>query len=448
MKTTLLTLLLLVSKNSYAKTCADVKFQSAGQCSDLKVYFDLSQCDIGKKQVEAKVECKKKSASASYTYDNRKWTVKYSFKEGKWGNSEWLQSSPITEKSKGIESVAEFKPAVTNFPSERAIAQEKKSIDYKFSGYFDFRYNSVENNDNPNVAHSGQPESGFSVEEAALYLNAQTSDFSFYLDLPLRRDKTAAGVSETNQLVLGADRAQAYIKIGLKENLNLTLGQFDTPYGVELNDSKDRVFVKTGLLYDYALPVTHTGVSIDGAYNSISYRLLAANSGNKGSFGNTATGDNQTEVGVTVGYSHDAIRSQVGYLSRAIEDSNDEKGGTRDLIDVTFGFNWGNAALDFEWASVNNDNKATKKNGSVFMFLPTYKINDQFLLGLRYEMLTDDAGATDLFEDADSIGLSAHWKHSEHLQFRSEFIKLNYNTQSGGTEGDQTRLTFTSLFSF
>lgn len=449
MKTTALLLLFLFSLSIQAQSstpsCAEASYEPVSNCAELKVYFNLHKCGLDKKQVEAQVECKKKTAEASFSFENRKWSVQFGFKEGKWGSSEW----------KKISAVREFQPSgaavTTQAPTEvknRDIAQEKKPIDLKWSGYFDFRFNSIENKDNPNVTHSGQPESGFSIEEAALGLQAQLADMSFVLDLPIRRDKTAAGVSETSQLTVGADRAQAYIKMSPAENLNLTLGQFDTPYGVELNDSKDRVFVRTGLLYDYALPVTHTGVSIDGMIHSVSYRVLAANSNNKGSFGNTATGENQTEVGATLGYSSDVIRTQVGYLTRAIEKSNDEKGGKRDLFDVTFGFNFKQASFDFEYATVSNDNKAGKKSGSAFLFLPTYKINDKALVGLRFEKVTDDVGATGLFEDGDSLGATFHYKLNDHVQLRTEFVKFNYNTQSGGTEGEQSRFTLTSLFSF
>jgi len=451
MKTILWVLVLLISHQVQAKTCADVKSESGESCSDLKVYFDLKKCNLDQKKVEAQVNCKKNTATASYANGKYSWSVNFKLKEGRWGSSEWKQVGPVAEKkiSEVVQAPIE-KPqqAVLAQPVAREIAQEKKSVDFNFSGYFDFRFNSIENNDNPNFTHSGRPESGFSIEEAALYISAQATDFSFFLDLPVRREKTADGISESNQLDLGLDRAQAYVKVPLKENLFLTLGQFDTPYGVELNDSKDRIFMKTGLLYDYALPVTHTGVSVDGSVNSLSYRVLAANSNNKGSFGDTASGDNQTEFGGTLGFSNENLRSQIGYITRSINESNGEKGGTRSMLDVTFGFNWKDAAFDFEWASVQNDNKGTKKNGTAFMFLPTYKFNDQFLMGLRFELLKGGVDASSTFEDADSIGLSAHWKLNDNLQFRTEVIKFNYNTQSGGAEGDQTRVTLTSLFSF
>jgi len=445
MKTTVLLFFLFLTIKTHAqvqpKTCADVSYKSVSDCANLKVFFNLKKCGLEKAPVEAQVECKKKSAEASYSTDNRTWKVQFAFKEGKWGNPEWKESSPVNEE----------RPVFSQETTEvkkREIAQEKKPVDLKWGGYFDFRFNSIENKSNPFITHSGQPESGFSIEEAALGLQAQVSDMSFVLDLPIRREKTTAGVSEDSNLILGADRAQAYIKMSLVEDLNLTLGQFDTPYGVELNDSKDRVFVRTGLLFDYALPVTHTGVSLDGRVQSMSYRILAANSNNKGSYGNTATGENQTEVGATVGYSSDVIRAQVGYLTRAIEKSTGEKGGKRDLVDVTFGFNVMQASFDFEWASVSNDNKASKKSGSAFLFLPTYKINDKVLLGLRYEKVTDDVSATGLFEEGDSMGLTVHYKLNDHVQFRSEFVEFNYNTQSGGTEGEQSRVTLTSLFNF
>lgn len=418
-------------------------------CSNLKVNLDLSKCQTSKKNVEAKVECKKNTAKAIYADDKKKWVINFKLKEGKWGSSVWKQAGPVIEE-KIIESsqVQTLKPQPEPPQVVREIAQSKNLISYKLNGYFDFRFNSIENNDNPNVTHSGRPESGFSIEEAAFYATVEATDFSFFIDIPVRREKSADGQSTSNQLVLGSDRAQAYVKVPLKENLSITLGQFDTPYGVELNDSKDRVFMKTGLLYDFALPVTHTGVSFDGSWKSLNYKVLAANSNNRGSFATATEGDHQAEYGATLGYSNDYLRSQVGYLSRAINKSTGQSGGSRSLLDVTFGFNWLSASFDFEYASVRNDNMTSKKNGSAIMFLPTFKFTDNFLLGLRFETLNDGAAGTTTFEDANSMGFSAHWKMNDNLQFRSEVIKFNYNTQSGGIEGDQTRLTFTSLLSF
>jgi predicted porin len=237
--------------------------------------------------------------------------------------------------------------------------------------------------------------------------------------------------------------------------LNLTAGQFDTPYGVELNDSKDRVFAKTGLLYDYALPVTHTGLLIDKSFSSTNFKILLANSNNKGSLGSSADGDNHFEAGLTLGFSNENYRAQLGYLSRKIKKADDTHGGQRSLVDLTLGATWGVFSIDLEWAQVTNDRKNTltpsdsadkEDPGQVFLILPTVKLGDSCLLGLRYENLDNDPASAN-FEKANSTGLTAHYTLNENFKLRTEFTKTEYETLSGA-KGDQTRGSILGLFSF
>lgn len=324
---------------------------------------------------------------------------------------------------------------------------ETSGLSFKFNGYLDMRMNAINNKDNPLAGSSGNPESGFSLEEAALYIKANQSDFNIFVDLPVRREKNAAEVSNNNNLTLGLDRAQAYMQFLLSNQTNVIVGQFDTPYGVEVNDSKDRIFAKTGLLYDYTLPITHTGVMYSGSLDSVTFRALMANSNNKGSLGSSATGDNQYEYGVTAGITNEKFRAQLGFLTRAISKANGDSGGKRDLIDLSFGTSAGRLSLDFEWAQVDNDIKADKESGDVFMILPTFKMTEKLTLGLRFESLNNDVGATGVFEKANSFGLTGHWTYNDFIKFRAEWLQNNYEAASGD-DGSQTRWTLMSQFVF
>ena len=321
-----------------------------------------------------------------------------------------------------------------------------KSLSYKFSGYLDMRMNAIDNDENPNTASSGNPESGFSIEEAALYALAEGNDFSLFLDLPLSREEVNS-VSNTNELVLGEDRAQAYLKLLLKNNINLIMGQFDSPYGVEANDSKDRLFAKTGLLYDHAIPVTHTGVSLEATMDQVMWKLLVANSNNKGSLGSSPNEDNQYEYGFAFGFNNEKLKTQIGYLTRPIEKNPGAGNGSRNMIDLMLGVKFEKVILDFEWAQVKNDVKANKKTGDVFLIMPSFQMTEKVLVGLRYENLNDDVEGTGTFEKANSFGLTGHWTYNEMIKFKADFVRLNYEP-AVGSSGSQTRWTVSSLINF
>lgn len=450
----------LVLYSSDAFSCVTSKRMSGNSCDQLKVEFNDAGCPVskfGRKSVTS--TCSASGAVATYVYGNTQWTAKFAKSEGSWGEVQWKKKGPLLESQLD----AKVSPPVASYEETRKPTNEsgptQSPLAFKLSGYLDFRLNGVTNKDNPNSTRSGNQESGFNLEESALYVSAEQSDFSFYFDLPLRREKGTDNESNNANFVVGGDRAQAILKFPLFSSMNLSFGQFDTPYGVELNDSKDRTFGKTGLLYDYALPVTHTGLLIDGGIGVFNYKALAANSNNKGSFGSSSDGDNQMEAGVTLGYAGATYRAQFGYLTRAIKKADDTHGGKRSLLDITIGGTWGPVSVDAEWSQVDSDRKNTltagdtsdkEDAGQVFLLLPTVKVGDSWLLGVRYESLTNDpsgATATAVFKDATSAGLTAHYQYNAHLKFRAEFIKTEYESV-GGAKGDQTRGFLMGLFSF
>jgi hypothetical protein len=445
-----------------AKTCPKVILKRADSCSQLSAEFDFRNCpDKSLGTQPAKIECKKNQAIVTFSKDNQTWSKAYGLVTNNWGDFSWNSQGPVVFKVRSLAS----NESPSNELAKQKLEEVKKnddSIEFTFSGYADFRLTGVTNKDNPLTTKSGNQESGFTFEEAALYVTAKKSeDFQFYLDLPLKRAKGSDNESNDANFSLGLDRSQVYLKTPLFSGFNLTVGQFDTPYGVELNDSKDRIFAKTGLLYDYTLPVTHTGILFDYFSGPLSYKFLLANSNNKGSLGSSSDGDNHFEAGLTVGFSNESYRSQLGYLTRQIKKADDTHGGQRSLLDLTLGATWGIFSLDLEWAQVTNDHKNTltpsdstdtEDPGHVVLVLPTVKLGDSWLLGLRYEILEKDPNGNNdpiaaTFENANSLGLTAHFKLNEYTKLRAELTKTEYETLNG-SKGDQTRGLLMGLFSF
>ncbi|RYZ80283.1 MAG: hypothetical protein EOP06_25645, partial [Proteobacteria bacterium] len=309
---------------------------------------------------------------------------------------------------------------------------------------------------------SANSESGFGVEDGALYFTYEKEGATFYLDLPFRRQKsldlgatTDKEVSNNGNIQFGNDKAQAYIKYSPFDKFTATFGQFDTIYGVELNDSKDRVFGKTGIVYDTMLPVTHAGVQLQLDVGAGYIKALAANSANKGTLGNSATGDNSYEYGGAIGYGSPAFRAQVGYLQRPINKADGSGNGNRGLIDVTLGTTLGIFTLDLEYLDLRDANKnqltATntdvEKNGMGLLLLTTVALGDHWVAGLRVEQVKYDPGAIG-YDGQSSAGFSLHYKVNAALELRAEQIAYN-NRLVGATEWLQDHRTIVStLFVF
>jgi hypothetical protein len=348
-------------------------------------------------------------------------------------------------------------PAVT--PDE---VKKDSQPTLKFSGFFDFRFTDLAARDNPNAAKP-HAESGFGLDDGALYLNYENNKVSALIDLPFRRAKevdlnsaaTTPQQSTNGNFSLGVDKAQAYLKYKANSQLNVYVGQFDTIYGVELNDSKDRTFAKTGIVYDYTLPVTHSGAMFEFMKDGITYKLFAANPNNKGSFGTSTAGDENAEYGAAINYSNENYRIQVGHMQRAILKADGSDYGTRSLTDITFGATHGNLSADFEYAIISDDNKNTitagdntdkEKNGTGAFGLINYKLSEQNNLGLRYEIVKDDPAGLSL-KEIQSSGVSLSHKLQSDLTLKLEVTTTNYENYTNQKWHD-TRSIISALFNF
>jgi len=288
-------------------------------------------------------------------------------------------------------------------------------------------------------------ESGFGLEDAAVYANYDRNRLSAILDIAFRRGKesdvtpsAAIGNQSTNgNFSIGLDKSQLYLKYMVAPGFLVNFGQFDTIFGVELNDSKDRIFGKTGLVYDNTLPVTHAGAMLEYSYQGAYAKALAANPNNKGSFGSSASGDERTEVGGALGYANDFIRGQAGMLSRKIKNSSGIGYGTRQLMDFIVGTTIGPVSLDLELSRVKDANKNSltplisndlEAAGTGFLALASYKITDALLIGARYEEINKDPypSTTATINSAKAVGGAVHYQLTPELQVRSEYIDYRF----------------------
>lgn len=334
---------------------------------------------------------------------------------------------------------------------------------FKFSAFADIRYTNFHVENNPLVS-SGHPESGFGLEDGALYANYDKDNLSAVMDIAIRRGKdfdtnnTAQkpNQSSNNNFAIGTDKSQLYLRYKINPALAFDFGQFDTIFGVELNDSKDRIFGKTGIVYDNTLPVTHTGLMLEYSFLENYYlKGFVANPSNKGSFGSSANGDHTAEVGGAVGASSSAYHAQIGYMSRSINQATGLSSGDRTLVDILAGGVLGKFSVDLEYTRVSDPNKNTltasnvndtEKAAQGYFSLLTYKFTPDFLIGARYEYVKNDPTAQGI-KSISAAGGSLHYILTSELELRSEYITYN-NKAVVGNKWNNTRFNFAALMTF
>ena len=504
-KLTLVLMALLGVKPAGADTCGKSKFLSGASCADYQFELSFEGCGSDLKPVTVKpTTCSDDSVKLQFVHEGTIYISTLSKSSDSWGAASWSSSSLMkqaqtsaeatpkvekeSKKSKKAKAQAKSKDkpsvdvAATNIKKESepsrltaeasgSIAKDKnvdnktelkpQEAPLKFSGFVDFRFTNLSRDPS---SSSGLPESGFGIEDAAFYVNYQKEKLSFVIDIPFRRFKnsdqnvtTNANASPNGNFAVGNDKAQAFLKYNATPELEIDLGQFDTPFGVELNDSKDRIFSKTGTLYDYFLPVTHTGIELTYTVGGFFVRAIDANSNNKGSLGASATGDNNYEYTGMVGYTDEKWRCQLGNMSRPIGNASGVGSGMRSLSDIAFGTTQGKFALDFEGSYLsdpskntltpsNSNDKESDATGGLVLF--TYNFSDSFNGSFRYEHYENDPGQASVTRDSD-YGVSLHKKFNPSWEGRMDYVIYNYNTVAGGSSNfTDNRFSFATLFAF
>lgn len=457
--------------------CGSATVISGDTCSNVKVEFNFQGCEHqSEPKIAKRIICEGHTIKARYQIADYKYEAQFEKIDHGNGKVDWKPLSGVVQyKNQKANAVAanhtEAAPTPTptaaqlqtpRTPSTDEHSTAGSASPFKFSGFADLRYSTFTTKDDPQTT-SGHPESGFGLEDGAFYANYEKNNLSAVLDIAFRRSKdidTNSSASKPNEssngnFAIGYDKSQLYLKYKLNSMFSVDFGQFDTIYGVELNDSKDRIFGKTGILYDSMLPVTHTGAMLEFSVNGIYVKAFAANPNNKGSNGSSTAGDTNTEYGGAVGYSNDMIRGQVGYMSRAIDKASGSGQANRTLADVTLGTTLGAFSLDLEYSLLSDPNKNTltttdntdlENPGQAMLALASYKFNDAFLFGLRYENIKDDPTAASI-QSTNSYGASIHYRESSELELRTEYIAYDSKGLNGNTWKD-SRFNVAALLMF
>lgn len=108
---------------------------------------------------------------------------------------------------------------------------------------------------------------GFSIPDAAIYLDGAVSGTQYFLDMPFGyrpNESHQNGLTPVNGLCFLCDKPQAYFGTSerdLGSTLYWTVGLFDSGFGFEPKDTKDIFFNRQSLLNE-ALPLSFLGTAI------------------------------------------------------------------------------------------------------------------------------------------------------------------------------------------
>jgi hypothetical protein len=457
---------LFQNASASTETCAQAKVVSGDTCSNVKVEFNFTNCGTPHSKplsanAPSRIICKGKTITARSSSENFRAEAKFEKSEDGWGSIQWkpvagVRTFTVDQSTESTATDVSPTPKVEVAPTEtvRTPSAEPPAapvtaapVSIAVTGFFDMRYTGIRAED-PTV--NEKTLSGFLLEDGAIYFSAKKGNLEAMVDLPVSREITTPAVATMG---IGKTKTQVYGRYSFSSSLNVTFGQFDTLFGVELNDSKDRLFGNTGLAYGQTLPIVHSGAYLTYSGNGITARLLAANAADRQTFGTDAA-DSSTEYGATLGYSNSMFRGQLGYLTRAMTDLNGDA-GQRSLIDILAGTTVGDFDLDLQYSIVTDPrkNKLTDSTtdredpGSAILALLTYRLNEKLKFSGRFEKIDKDPLGTG-YAEAQTLGLVSNFTPEEGFTIRLEWNDTAVNRKITGSKYSESRWDVGLLVSF
>lgn len=223
------------------------------------------------------------------------------------------------------------------------------------------------------------PNRGFSLNEGALYFGKDFSRASAFVDLSF-----GPSVNLTDRsLVFSHESSQAHIQYQL-ESAVLTLGQYDSFFGVEAEDSRDRFFASQGSIATFLHPSTHTGVMVKFKNGDLIGRVQMANPN-----GSPEVGPQNPELGAQLrlerGAGYGALGLSVGEESEGIHRQST-------LVDLMFGLVSGDGEFQFDFdVSLRKESGVDRQVVGLGAY-GNYLVNDSLTWGARFESLNNLQG--------------------------------------------------------
>jgi len=269
-----------------------------------------------------------------------------------------------------------------------------------FGGYVDAQYNWNNTKDTGGVSNADSSVNTFRFNEGAVYLSKKVGGAEVFVDLDFAGPAKSAtsgftGTPVAEDWTVGESKSQAYVSMSYDNGFAWRLGQFDSLFGFEGNDTHTIKYAAHGVMWDQ-MPVTHVGWH--GSYefsDMFTVHGLVANPYNQGHMNN-----GNLDFGLKANTKFDSFNFNLGVLVNTGDHEatgNDKQSGY--IVDMDIGSNWGmwDAAL-YGYAS-KGDTKGTKTDFGVGVDLGM-KWSDTVHGGLRFEWLKDGTESAAAPKDA------------------------------------------------
>lgn len=407
-----------LSSAQAAPECAKVERIRGDNCKNLSIKVDLHECEDGSFLVEdAKiVSCSTDKAKAEFKTSNFTYTILLSKTQGAW-ESEWradtgVIATRLPKKKKAAEPAPEAKverPVAPPVVVEPAPVREEKLEAVAVSGFADAQYR---------WRSARQYSLGFVLQDAALYLASVSGPFQAKLDLPfsMKSPDSTTGNGANTDFAFAKTRAQAYVQYQPETRFRVKVGQFDTSYGIEANDTVDNFFSRQGHVYTFCDPFVHTGVQ--AAYDLNSLMTVNALLGNPA---DTGIGEGKNPQSGLQAVYNGTLRGSLGFLYQ-FSDANRR---SEFFYSGTIGASMGAFSVDFEAA-------LTKIPGSTYtggyLTQAIYSLSDRVSAGVRGEIIRSrakreysEASTSPTSDRQYTVAIGPSFKLSERVKFRADY---------------------------
>lgn len=216
------------------------------------------------------------------------------------------------------------------------------------------------------------------------------------------------------------DLTEAYISYlaPIGKGLRFDLGKFVTYHGAEVIEAKDNINYSRSLLFNYAIPFTHTGLKVCYTFSDAFNAGLHLVNG----WDNTSDNNKGKTIGFNAGYTPMEQLSMVLNLMYGPEKNNSS--------DNRFLFDWvGTFKPVKNMSFILNADYATEKNSgakdskwSGLSGIAKYEFNDHYSLALRAEYFKDEDGVrTGTSQTLKEITLTPEIKLAQGIILRPEY---------------------------
>lgn len=270
--------------------------------------------------------------------------------------------------------------------------------------------------------------SGFKVSDGAVFLSASGDMAEVFVDLPFMNSGTSNGFSFASNGT-SASHAQAYVGHKMENGLSWKLGQFDSFYGYQKNDSVDWRFAADSIIRQ-ALPTTHTGLLLGySVSDAMGFKVLFANAADQGT--RTAAFP-KYDMGLGMNMKMDAMTLDVGFLMSGPSDGNSNM-----LVDVVLGTKVSNMNLSADVVY----GKMTDIDADMgFGVEAGMDVSETMAAGARVEWLKDNTGADDATTKLAFV-VGPQFKLTNALTVRADFSMVKSTATVAGTDGDAVNTT-------